>query len=321
MSGLDPRTDYSEGCNNYTAETGVPEVVSQEERAEEDHSLAAICGTDCIQFVHRWLLEKADMEYETIDDFSQLLKEIWFHHYNRDGSRDSSGFEHVFCGEIGDGKVKGMHNFVQVLLEEQRGNFNYQGYLDIRGEPCEEAPPSSQQLIIIRFEWLGEIESCSSVFVGVSPEFEIALYTILYVAGMERLDVQLGPYTACIKVYQMAGMIGTAFPELRSVDVGLLAEEVSASEAVNNESQVCLPDSYNGGRESDFPPIDVLALHGENEDSEFPPLRSETDVVREGVSYADVVLGGDGEEEDRERGDYNQVDEYDEESGYNEEDE
>lgn len=78
-----------------------------------------------------------------MDDFSQSLKEMWFYHYNRDASRDSSGFEHTFCGELDDGKVKGMHNFVQVLLEEQRGHFNYQGYLDIRGKPCAEAPPSS----------------------------------------------------------------------------------------------------------------------------------------------------------------------------------
>lgn len=296
--------------DNYTAETGVPEVVSQEERAEEDHFLAAVCDTDCIQFVHRWLLENTHMKCETMDDFSQLLKDVWFYHYSRDGSRDSSGFEHVFCGEIDDGKVKGMHNFVQVLLEEQRGNFDYQGYLDVRGEPCEKAPPSSQQLIIIRFEWLGEIKSCSSMFVGVSPEFEMALYTMLYASDTERLHVQFGPYTACIKVYQMAGRIGTAFPELRSVDVGLLEEDISATDAVEDESQVYLPNLHNGGIESEFPPINASALYGGNRDSEFPPLGSGSDAMQEGVSYADVVLGGGEKEEDGEEGNYDQEDEF-----------
>jgi hypothetical protein len=31
--------------------------------------------------------------------FKRMLNQMWFELYNRDGSRDSSGFEHVFIGE------------------------------------------------------------------------------------------------------------------------------------------------------------------------------------------------------------------------------
>lgn len=47
----------------------------------------------------------------------------------RDESNDSCGFEHVFVGEIDDGHVKGLHNWVQTMVEEARGNLDYMGFV------------------------------------------------------------------------------------------------------------------------------------------------------------------------------------------------
>ena len=36
------------------------------------------------------------------------------------------GFEHVFLGEIDDGKVKGVHNWIWLYKMEKKGNIDYQ---------------------------------------------------------------------------------------------------------------------------------------------------------------------------------------------------
>ena len=43
-------------------------------------------------------------------------------------NNDSSGFEHVFVGEEKDGKITGLHNWVQYYLEEAKGNIDYLGW-------------------------------------------------------------------------------------------------------------------------------------------------------------------------------------------------
>ena len=45
---------------------------------------------------------------------------------------DSSGFEHVFVGEEKDGVIVGLHNWIQIYLEEKKGNLNYMGYIKVR---------------------------------------------------------------------------------------------------------------------------------------------------------------------------------------------
>jgi poly(U)-specific endoribonuclease len=56
----------------------------------------------------------------------------------------------------------------------------------------------------------------STTFVGVSPEFEIALYTLYFYAGGEDNYVEVGPYSVNIKCYRHAsGGIGSAFPILQ----------------------------------------------------------------------------------------------------------
>lgn len=223
--------------DNYTAQTGVPEVVSPDELSEQATFLAAIYDTPCIQFAHQWLLANSHTSAETAEDFQQALHDIWFRLYSRDASRDSSAFEHVFIGELDDGKVKGLHNFYQVYVEEKRANFNYIGYLDPRGAPSSYPPPTTQQFITVRFEWLGQVKPVSSMFVGPSPEFEFALYTMLFLTGTQSVEITLGPYTARIKVYEMDGCIGSAFPELLQVDMDALqaAEELMRNQPVEQD--------------------------------------------------------------------------------------
>lgn len=203
--------------DNYTAETGHAERVSDEERLEEKNFLDVICDTPVMRFTQRWLSENCDNgDFGNMDDFKQVLYGLWFQLYGRDGSNDSSGFEHAFCGEIDDGKVKGLHNFIQVYKEEQNGNFNYMGFLEY-GRQRDDVD-DGDRLLTIRFKWLGYVKAASSMFVGVSPEFEFALYTLMWLSGSAGEVVELGAWDVCVKVYDMYGNVGAAFPELVAVD-------------------------------------------------------------------------------------------------------
>ena len=44
-------------------------------------------------------------------------------------------------------------------------------------------PSEHEQLITIQFEWCGELKPESSSFIGVSPTFEIALYSLCFLCG------------------------------------------------------------------------------------------------------------------------------------------
>lgn len=74
-------------------------------------------------------------------------------------------------------------------------------------------PDSETQLLTIQFEWNGVLKSVSSTLVGVSPEFELALYTMCFFMGREENHIQLGPYNVNVKCYRLGNnRIGSAFP-------------------------------------------------------------------------------------------------------------
>jgi poly(U)-specific endoribonuclease len=72
-----------------------------------------------MKYAHEYLVKKGKAPAKE-SDFKSLLSEKWFGIYSRSGNRgkrDSSGFEHVFVGEEKDGKVTGLHNWIQIYLE------------------------------------------------------------------------------------------------------------------------------------------------------------------------------------------------------------
>lgn len=73
-------------------------------------------------------------------------------------------------------------------------------------------PDAETQLLTVQFEWNGVLKNLSSMFVGVSPEFELALYTLCFFAGGEENHIEVGPYPVNIKCYHLGNKIGSAFP-------------------------------------------------------------------------------------------------------------
>ena len=210
--------------DNYIAQTGVEEVLSNAERREIKTFLNAIMNTAPMQFCHKYChANKPDDVPADRAGFQKLLHRIWFELYRRQrGVRaDSSGFEHVFVGEIKDGKVSGMHNWIQLYLEEKKGTLDYKGY--IKPKSRNDAPTDADDRILtLQFTWNGVEKSVGSSFIGTSPEFEMAIFTTCFLVGGEEniLTLKTEPaeeFELCIKCFSMArGKIGTSFPEARA---------------------------------------------------------------------------------------------------------
>ncbi|KAK7078743.1 hypothetical protein SK128_001847 [Halocaridina rubra] len=133
--------------DNYEANAAVQEDRTSVEQSEEDNFLNALMRTEVMKELERYLKEKG---YLT-GDLRSMLKEIWFTTYKRAGRHEgSSGFEHVFVGELKGGKVSGFHNWLNFRKEEQEGDLDYKGYMRIVNLN------GKGQIIKLRFDWLNE---------------------------------------------------------------------------------------------------------------------------------------------------------------------
>ncbi|KAJ8768352.1 hypothetical protein K2173_021505 [Erythroxylum novogranatense] len=206
---------FSRFCSlldNYNPNEGYKEVVTSKERDEQVAFVEEISRSSPVKYLHNYLISKGIVS-EDKQDFKRILTSLWFDLYSRGGtSRSSSAFEHVFVGEIKQGgeEVSGFHNWLQFYLEEAKGTVNYQGYIFPRRRG--EIPDTETQLLTIQLEWNGVLKSVSSTLIGVSPEFELALYTLCFFVGGEDNYVELGPYSVNIKCYRFRDKIGSAFP-------------------------------------------------------------------------------------------------------------
>lgn len=232
FSYVDTRTAFNRATyrtfiallDNYEPQTGETEVVTRAERSEIDAFLHAVMQTKPMQFCHQYCHKKDPRNVPSSpSEFKRLLYKIWFELYRRETTNDSSGFEHVFVGEIKNGKISGFHNWIHFYLEEKKGNVDYRGYIKPRsyGEPSADY---HDQLLTLQFTWLGVEKSVGSSFVGVSPEFEFALYTLCFLVGEEKNAVRLATggaendtFDLNVVCYRMArDKVGTSFPEVTS---------------------------------------------------------------------------------------------------------
>ncbi|ONM55202.1 hypothetical protein ZEAMMB73_Zm00001d020599 [Zea mays] len=143
-----------------------------QDKHEEIAFVEEIARTSPIKYLHRYLVQKGVVPQD-YEDFKRMLASLWFDLYGRGGNSScSTAFEHVFVGEI-KGRGQGESEF---YLEEAKGNVDYQGYIFPRRRG--ESPDLEIQLLTVQFEWHGVLKSVSNTLIGVSPEFEVALYTL-----------------------------------------------------------------------------------------------------------------------------------------------
>lgn len=162
--------------NNYKARASTPEDQerNQAELQEINRFLNLVINSPTMQRTNTFLRSNNLL---TNSSWSRTLRHIWFDLYSRHrGVMGSSGFEHVFLGEIDDGKVKGSHNWIWFYQMEKKGLINYQGYLS--------APTSNPYLMSTKFTWPFENhvykKSKTSFIMGSTPEFDMALFTVCF---------------------------------------------------------------------------------------------------------------------------------------------
>ncbi|XP_063997043.1 uridylate-specific endoribonuclease isoform X2 [Pogoniulus pusillus] len=181
--------------DNYQRATGREEEVTAEELREQDTFLREVMKTELMKKLFGFLHAKS--RYSSEQDFVADLREMWFGLYSRgDGQKDSSGFEHIFSGEVKKGKVLGFHNWIRFYLLEKQGAVNYFSH-NFDG-PWDSFP----DVLGLQFSWEGFYKQVGSAFVGCSPEFEFGLYTLCFLARPGRAcHLSLGGHRVSIQTY------------------------------------------------------------------------------------------------------------------------
>ncbi|NWI95588.1 ENDOU endoribonuclease, partial [Pitta sordida] len=181
--------------DNYQRATGREEEVTAEELREQENFLEQVMETELMRKLFAFLQEKSG--YSSQQEFREDLRGMWFGLYSRgDGEQDSSGFEHVFSGEVKKGKVSGFHNWIRFYLLEKQGIVNYLSH-NFDG-PWDTFP----DVLGLQFLWDGFHKEVGSAFIGSSPEFEFGLYTLCFLARPGRpCHLSLGGHSLSIQTY------------------------------------------------------------------------------------------------------------------------
>ena len=179
--------------DNYEAVVGQEENLNSQELAEIDRFLDSVMSTAPMKFCHAYCHSK-DPENVSSDAtaFRKKLFEIWFKLYRRTrgGRNDSSGFDHVFVGEIRDGAISGFHNWIRFYMEEKKGTIDYRGYIKPKSKDESQAD-SNDHVLTLQFKWNLVSKDIGTMFIGVSPEFEFAVYTMCFLVGTGKNRVTL----------------------------------------------------------------------------------------------------------------------------------
>uniref|UniRef100_A0A5K4F7F7 Uridylate-specific endoribonuclease n=1 Tax=Schistosoma mansoni TaxID=6183 RepID=A0A5K4F7F7_SCHMA len=157
--------------DNYNPQVGVTEVVTVEQNREEDDFINELLKTKIMNMTYDFLVKKQKISGK-MGDFGRFLKDLWFKRYKRRSPGDSSAFEHVFVGEHKNSIMLGLHNWIQFYLKEKKNEINYYGW---KKSSCDDRLLSLTYIDENKYE-----KPIGGFFVGSSPEFDIAVYTVAF---------------------------------------------------------------------------------------------------------------------------------------------
>ncbi|XP_053561511.1 uridylate-specific endoribonuclease-like [Bombina bombina] len=181
--------------DNYDRKTGTCEAYTEDELKEQENFLNEIMKTKLMKELYLFFHHKG--LYQTETEFIKDLQKMWFGLYSRSkGETDSSGFEHVFVGEVKKGKVSGFHSWIRFYLLEKNGMMDYYSY-NFDG-PWTSYP----DVLGKQFHWDGFFKEVGTQFIGSSPEFDFSLYTLCFISRPgKKCKLSLGGHGLSIQTY------------------------------------------------------------------------------------------------------------------------
>ncbi|VDN08634.1 unnamed protein product [Dibothriocephalus latus] len=147
--------------------------------------LDSVFQADVMKETKRFLVERKLAPAEP-NAFKNLLRALWFSSYKRGKRENTCGFEHVFLGEKRGQRVLGFHYWLTFYLREKSGEINYLGsYIRFQSR----TPMGA--LYAVAFEWDKVWKKNFARFlIGSSPEFDMALYTAVFLTANQRTPKQ-----------------------------------------------------------------------------------------------------------------------------------
>jgi poly(U)-specific endoribonuclease len=158
--------------DNYNRDVNVVEDNTQQEQDEESEFLQAVMDSEVMMATYEFLLDNPVFNGD-YTAFEEKVRTLWFHMYERaNGKLSSSGFEHVFIGEVKNGDLGGFHNWFRWYTEEAAGKMNYLGHW--RTATIGQNEGYGLEFTYI---WDGVQKPYGSMMIGTSPGLELSLYT------------------------------------------------------------------------------------------------------------------------------------------------
>ncbi|XP_075222607.1 endoribonuclease Arlr-like isoform X2 [Lycorma delicatula] len=197
--------------DNFDPDVKHAEAVTASEVEEEDKFLDAVLNTDVMTYTLKFLKDRGLFTGDRAE-FKEFLKNTWFTLYSRGHrKKSSSAFEHIFLGELKANQVSGFHSWIYFNDQEAKNDLNYLGWMG-------ETDFGKGKILKVHYTWKGTNKPVGTLFVGTSPELELALYTVCFLAyPNNKCEFTLNNKPVFIQTYTFTGpkhqkLIGSAFP-------------------------------------------------------------------------------------------------------------
>ncbi|KAK4020583.1 poly(U)-specific endoribonuclease homolog [Daphnia magna] len=163
--------------NNYQKNVTIQDTFTPEQLAEEVAFIDAVMETGVMQQLHAFLVSKGEASAD-VAEFKQFLSTIWFGRWSEyvPGVVASSGWEHANVFErLENNVIVGFHSWIYLFNEEEDGDLNYLGYINT-------IETGKTTVLSMPVDLYGSTKAFSEFNMGASPELDLAIGTLCYVA-------------------------------------------------------------------------------------------------------------------------------------------